>query len=150
MKFPLRVGRITPTMWTHMRFCSNLTMFLTDQLSLAASLDPARPLFCLSACVTPPGLWTALQSLEYGSSTCLQTFSKAVRRCVMCYLCVCVLCASIGTFQVMVACLLSAGSCQKRFREDVGSDDRDLIKRMKGDFDRYHCCFRDSQLDQII
>lgn len=36
---------------------------------------------------------------------------------------------------VMVVCLHPAGGCQKRFREDVGSDDRDLIKRMKGDFD---------------
>lgn len=42
-----------------------------------------RPAFSLSACVTPPGLRTALQSLEYGSSSCLQTFSKAVRRCVI-------------------------------------------------------------------
>lgn len=38
-------------------------------------------------------------------------------------------------FQVILVCLHPAGSCQKRFREDVGSDDRDFIKRMKGDFD---------------
>lgn len=53
-------------------------------------------------------------------------------------------------FQVMVVHLLSAGSCQKRFRQDVGSDDRDFIKRMKGDFDHRHSCFTESQLDQII
>lgn len=60
-----------------------------------------------------------------------------------------VTCVSSVTLQVMV-CLRSAGSCQKRFREDVGSDDRDFIKRMKGDFDHRHACFRESQLDQII
>lgn len=107
------------------------------------------PLFSLSACVTPPGLRTALQSPEYGSSACLQTFSKAVGRCAISPVCykrrVCPL-----RSQVMVASLLSAGSCQKRFREDAGSDDRDFIKRMKGDFGHRHSCFRESQLDPII
>lgn len=67
----------------------------------------------------------------------------------LCYVCACPLCQS-AMLQVMAACLLSAGSCQKRFREDVGSDDRDFIKRMKGDFDHCHSCFRESQLDHII
>lgn len=35
-----------------------------------------------------------------------------------------------------VCSLHSAGGCQKRLREDTGSDDRDFIKRMKGDFDQ--------------
>lgn len=44
------------------------------------------------------------------------------------------------------ACLHSAGGCQKRLREDIGSDDRDFIKRMKGDFEHRLSCFRESHL----
>lgn len=44
------------------------------------------------------------------------------------------------------ACLHSAGGCQKRLREDIGSDDRDFIKRMKGDFEHRLSCFKESQL----
>lgn len=47
-------------------------------------------------------------------------------------------------------CLCSAGGCQKRLREDVGSDDRDFIKRMKGDFDHQFSCFSGSHLAQLI
>lgn len=43
------------------------------------------------------------------------------------------------------ACLHSAGGCQKRLREDIGSDDRDFIKRMKGDFEHRLSCFRESR-----
>lgn len=42
----------------------------------------------------------------------------------------------------------SAGGCQKRLREDVGSDDRDFIKRMKGDFDHRLPCLK--EFSQII
>lgn len=42
---------------------------------------------CVSACVTPPGLWTALQGLEYGSSASQQALTEAVRRCVQTCLC---------------------------------------------------------------
>lgn len=135
---------------------------------------------CLSACATPPGLWTALQGLEYGSSPCQQACSKAGRRCVFPYKCAyclhadqtafmyiskyvsvfCFLatpCAWSPTFWIYFSnymfsqlavlvslcgvsgdhsvCLRSTGGCQKRLREDTGSDDRDFIKRMKGDFD---------------
>ncbi len=45
---------------------------------------------------------------------------------------------------------LFAGGCQKRLREDVGSDDRDFIKRMKGDFDHRLSSFKESQFAQMI
>lgn len=57
------------------------------------------------------------------------------------------MCVCGSSVSVMVVCLHPAGGCQKRFREDVGSDDRDFIKRMKGDFDTR---FREAQLDQTI
>lgn len=44
----------------------------------------------------------------------------------------------------------SAGGCQKRLREDIGADDRDFIKRMKGDFDHRLACFKESQLALMI
>lgn len=47
-------------------------------------------------------------------------------------------------------CFRSAGGCQKRLREDVGSDDRDFIKRMKGDFDHPLASFKESQFAQMI
>lgn len=57
-------------------------------------------------------------------------------------------------FQVILVCLHPAGGCQKRFREDVGSDDRDFIKRMKGDFDtlvsRSHSWIREPKSSLIL
>lgn len=47
-------------------------------------------------------------------------------------------------------CFRSAGGYQKRLREDVGSDDRDFIKRMKGDFDHRLACFKESQFAPMI
>lgn len=47
-------------------------------------------------------------------------------------------------------CFCSAGGCQKRLREDVGSDDRDFIKRMKGDFVHRLACLKESQVAQMI
>lgn len=44
-----------------------------------------------------------------------------------------------------VCFFFSAGGCQKRLRDDVGPDDRDFIKRMKGDFNYRFSCFKDSQ-----
>lgn len=40
-------------------------------------------------------------------------------------------------FHVLSLRFLSAGGCQKRLRDDAGPDDRDFIKRLKGDFDHH-------------
>lgn len=57
------------------------------------------------------------------------------------------LCSVSGDHSV---CLRSIGGCQKRLREDTGSDDRDFIKRMKGDFDHRLTCFRETQPAQAV
>lgn len=51
----------------------------------------------------------------------------------------------VGLQVITLFVLGSAGGCQKRLRDDVGSDDKDFIKRMKGDFDRPLTRFSDSQ-----
>lgn len=47
-------------------------------------------------------------------------------------------------------CFHSAGGCHKRHREDIGSDDRDFIKRAKGDFNHRVAFFRESGFAQMI
>ena len=64
---------------------------------------------CFSACVTAPGLWTALQGLEYGSSPHQQALTEAVRRCVFICVCVCV-CLSACHLSCVFMCIIYVSS----------------------------------------